>query len=210
MFMRNHHILLVFLMFLCSTGAYAQIHLGDGLSIGEGTSITIKNQEVIIATDEIKGKGIISIQNDDSQKITVLKNFKSNSALKIDSKDLKVEGRYAEQFAAYHLPPLSEEIIASKKENEIKNDLPVRYINSEGLTFGNKDDEKNKTVVSSLPKDVSGGIIISEVLRMQFTDNQTDYIIPIYSVLLNVERFSDNAELYEFECLTAILRPPIA
>ncbi len=210
MFMRNQYILLVLIMFLCSTGAYGQVHIGDGLSIGEGTSITIKNQAVIIATDEIKGKGNISIQNDDVQTITVLKNFKSNSAIKVESNDLKIDGMYAEQFAINSLPPLSEEIIASKKENEIKNDLPIRYINTEGLTFGENNDEQNKTVVSSSPKDVSGGIMISEVLRMQFTDYQTDYIIPIYSVLLNVERFSDNAELYEFECLTAILRPPIA
>lgn len=208
--MSYHHIMLVIAMFLCSTGAFAQVHIGNGVTINKGTSITIQGQDVIFDTDEIKGEGKIIIQNEKSQKITVNKDFKSNDQIEIKSNHLEVNGRYAQKFAAHHLPPISDEIIAAKQKEEAKQELPVRYINTEGLTFGfENNEEKKEPSISALPKDVSGGIIISEVMQMQTADLNEDYIIPIYSVILNVERFSDDAELYEFECSTAILKPPI-
>ena len=209
MFLRLHYIWIILFMFLFSTGAYAQVHIGDGVTISNGTIVTIQNQDVIIATDEIKGEGVLFIQNDKIQKITVLNNFRTNSTVQIISNEIRVEGRYAQKFAAHHLPPLSEEIIASSKKEQLKKDLPIRYINTEGLVYDKDEDKKADPVLTSLPKDVSGGIIVSEILQMQVADIQSDYIIPIYSVILNDERILGSAELYEFECLTALLRPPI-
>ena len=203
----NIWILLTFILF--STGTNGQVYIGDGVSISEGTNLTIVDQEVILSTNEIKGEGKIIIHHHQTQNITVLNNFKSKKKFQISANKIKIEGRYAQKFAAYHLPPLTEEIIASKTEEKLNQDLPIRYINTEGRVYDLKDEKEENPILSSTPKDVSDGIIVSQRDQRLFADLQLDYIIPIYSVLLKNERFSDCAELYKFECLTAILKPPI-
>lgn len=204
------HILSVLLVLLCSTGLYAQVHIGDGLTISEGTSLTISNQDVVIATDEIKGEGSLVITNDKEQKITLTQKVRSNTSIEVKAENIQVIGEKTQYFALEHLPPLTEKIIAKVQERKIEEDLPVRYINAEGLTFGDENEPQElEAQFTSLPNDVSGGIMVSEVLQWQAAEFTTDYILPIYSFTFNDVRFSDYAELYEFQSLTAILKPPI-
>lgn len=208
MSLRLNQILIIAFILFC-TGANAQVFIGDGVSIGANTQITIVEKDVIIATEEIQGEGELNLINSSTLNITVSENFKTNVDLHILSPNVQIEGNYAEKFAAQYLPFLTEEIIASTQDNEVQEDLPVRYINTEGKVFPVDKEEEKDVVINSLSKDVESETIMSEILRIKLANLQTDYIIPIYSNRFNDQRNSDSAELYEFECLTAILKPPI-
>ena len=206
--LRVQQIWLLFLL-LSFTSVQAQVYIGDGVSVQKGTKFVIQNQEVHIDTDEIKGDGSITINHDSEQKITVNQDFKSTKQLDITSQNLEISGKYAQNFELKYLPALTEEVILAKKENAADS-LPVRYINIEGLVYDTETKEEEKLAEFRLiPINTYNGFVVTEVMRSAAVDITFDYILPIYSVTLNDERFSDYAELYEFESLTAILKPPI-
>lgn len=216
MYKRVQHIIFALLLLLCGTSMFAQVHIGKGVSVTKGTNFIIAEQDVIINTDSIGGEGNLIISNTDSQKIIVRNKVKTKLDIQIDSDKIKTEGTYAQHFALEHLPPLTEDVIAKVKEikkEKIKKELPVRYINYEGLTFNDntKDNTdkptERKTEFNSQPSNSSHGIMITQVMQMHAFVPTNDYLLPIYSTL-NDSRFLDYAELYTFESLTAILKPP--
>ena len=206
---RKLYITFITLFVLGATGVFAQVYIGDGLKISEGTQIMIQNQDVIFDTDEIKGEGNLQIQHHKNVKISVLKNLNADANIQIEASVVDYQGDFGQKFAARNLPKLTEEIIAAAKKEETEGFL-IRYINTEGLVYDTPNEEPSEPTFDALPTDVADGIMISEVLRLQAADFLHDYIIPIYSITLNDERFSDYAELYEFESLTAIWKPPTA
>ncbi|MXV38015.1 hypothetical protein GO491_04890 [Flavobacteriaceae bacterium Ap0902] len=201
---------MVLLVFVFTT-TKAQVVIGDGLTITDGTTMHIQNQEVIINTQEIKGKGKLNIHHDNKQNLNIAKNLETDVSLNITSQSINIIGESKQYFALHFLPSFSNEIIAAKEEHKNKEVLPVNYINFEGKTFKIIDDEKdqNQAEFTIGFEDFSSTIIILETLQIKGVQLNSDYILPIYSNSINNERFSDYAKLYKFECLTALLRPPI-
>ncbi|MGI9527133.1 MAG: hypothetical protein ACR2MS_08500 [Weeksellaceae bacterium] len=202
-----------FLLFLLTINLVnGQVVIGDGLTISEGTTMRIINQDVTINSDQIAGGGSLVIESDTTQNIYIAKDLKTDIDVNIQSRDININGAGKIYFALHHLPSLSDEIIAAKKKEEQKH-LPVKYINFEGKTFKVESDEDSNTQKLDTAinlMDIPSPWILVDSIQIKGATINLDYIIPIYSFLLNNERFSDYAELYEFKCLTALLKPPIA
>ena len=205
---RNIQSILSFLLLLLLAVTNAQVHIGDGVTISKGTTFVIVDSEVNIDTEKINGEGVLLISNDKEQLITVHKNLESTADIQVNAQKTSVNGQFAANFRLEHLPSLTSDIIVAKKQAAQK-ELPVRYINTEGLVYDTPVKEKPVETYNELPNNVHHGVVVTEVMQSQAVQNYSDYIIPIYSVTLNDERFSDYAELYEFESLTAIFKPPI-
>lgn len=199
-------------MLFTITWVNGQVVIGNGLNISEGTTLQVKNLDVIINTDKIEGKGTLSLSHDKDQKITVAQPLKTKIKLNIDADLTEINGSGKQPFALQFLPPLSNQIILAKEKEKIKNSLPVRYLNVEGKTFevDTKQEKTQEFAVELDYSDFATAYVLVDSLQVKATTFNLYYIIPIYSFLLNNERFSDYAELYEFKCLTALLKPPIA
>lgn len=210
--LRHIQISFTFALMLLVAGLNAQVMIGDGVNIKNGTNFIIHNQEVIIASDEIKGEGNLIISHETQQKITVNQHLQSDLKIQILADNPEITGKYARKFEAKYLPPFTDEIklaIQQEKSEQTKNQLPIRYINTEGLVYDTQENKKAEPAFSSLPMDVHDGFVVNETMQTHAISFNFDYILPIYSVTLNEKRFSDYAELYEFQSLTAILKPPI-
>ncbi|MDO5654891.1 MAG: hypothetical protein Q4G27_01985 [Flavobacteriaceae bacterium] len=188
--------------------AKAQVMIGDGLKIEKGTSFVIKNQDIIIDTEEIKGEGKLVISNDNNQKITVNQAVQSKVEIEILSEKIQWNGSKSENLAKLFSPDLNrvEPLLVQDIKNE---ELPVIYINTEGIVYDIEDSETQLAVYNSLPNDVHHGFIITEIMQSYAIEFYPYYNLPIYSFTLNDKRFLDYAELYEFQSLTAVFRPPI-
>ena len=117
---RKLYITFITLFALGATGVFAQVYIGDGLKISEGTQIMIQNQDVIFDTDEIKGEGNLQIQHHKNVKISVLKNLNADANIQIEASVVDYQGDFGQKFAARNLPKLTEEIIAAAKKKKQK------------------------------------------------------------------------------------------
>lgn len=207
--LRQIQIIFTFILILATAGISAQVHIGDGVTVKKGTSFVIQNQDVHLNTEEIKGEGSITISNDNEQQISVNSKLNTTERINITAENTVLNGKYASVF----IPERTDNLAIEQNQTVAKNsteDLPVRYVNTEGLVYGSKEKKKAEDpVFRSLQPTEYNGVLVTSTAEFYAVDLPTDYIIPIYSFTLNDERFSDYAELYEFESLTAILKPPI-
>lgn len=187
------HITILLLVAFISTSVSAQMKIKGKMHVSEGVSI--------IVVGELEGKE--NIYSEDGEviinKSSVIDETKiivnSNSKLNKNS----IDNKYLANSKSIN------------KVDEAKEELPIKYINIEGDTYGKKhEEEKEKDPQLEAGNwNVVDGIMTSEITRINLVLT-FDYLIPIYSFKLNKKRFSDYAELYEFQVPTAILRPPIS
>lgn len=180
----------LFLLLALPFVAKAQVFIGEGISVKGNTTITVVESNVVVSEHVNLDKNSITFVDNDGEKNLVI--YKKRASAKKKNS---------------HITKKSE---SSKTTADEKEDLPVRYVNIEGESYvKNKAYSPSPEITKDTRKDVSGGVVVNDMQQLNLLKT-TDYIFPIYSNYFTKERFSSYAKLYEFEYLTALLRPPIA
>lgn len=190
-FTHTKHIIFTILMLALVVSVKAQVFIGEGVHISNGSDLVVVEQEVTIEGETLNGE-ITVIQKGEKH---IVRNQKDTKKIFYTKSTNKTPSKKKTKVAA--------------KKTAAKKEIPVRYVNYESDAYREEDQAKKMVLVVKEDKgNASGGITISDSYRMQVSPIQ-DIILPIYIVTHYDERFSDCAELYEFEFPTAIYRPPV-
>lgn len=187
------HIIYLLIVVFATTSVYGQLKVKGKMQVSEGVNFVIvggiEGEENIISHD---GKVVVSKVNTEKGNVITIASNVPNSEKSKNKKSLAQKK-------------------SKNKIDEAKEELPIKYVNIEGDTYGKKhEEEKEKDPQLAAGNwNVVDGIMTSEITRTNLVLT-FDYLLPIYSFKLNKKRFSDYAELYEFQVPTAILRPPIS
>lgn len=187
------HIIYLLIVVFATTSVYGQLKVKGKMQVSEGVNFVIvggvEGEENIISHD---GKVVVSKVNTEKGNVITIASNVPNSEKSNNKKSLAQKK-------------------SKNKIDEAKEELPIKYVNIEGDTYGKKhEEEKEKDPQLAAGNwNVVDGIMTSEITRTNLVLT-FDYLLPIYSFKLNKKRFSDYAELYEFQVPTAILRPPIS
>lgn len=187
------HIIYLLIVVFATTSVYGQLKVKGKMQVSEGVNFVIvgeiEGEENIISHD---GEVVVSKVNTEKGNVITIASNVPNSEKSNNKKSLAKKK-------------------SKNKIDEAKEELPIKYVNIEGDTYGKKhEEEKEKDPQLAAGNwNVVDGIMTSEITRTNLVLT-FDYLLPIYSFKLNKKRFSDYAELYEFQVPTAILRPPIA
>lgn len=119
----NRHINLfkafLLMLFYCISGLInAQLYIGDGVSIKEGTTVSTK-ENVVINTDKIDGKGQIVLNGNKRQKVDIKKENTQLAKIVVDNeKGVEVNG-YAEALTTENVYIVKGNVIHHNEESNV-------------------------------------------------------------------------------------------